>query len=196
MKRLFLMVLLLLPLGGCAHLNLPFGERHDRATLWEDAQSALAAGEFSIAERTFRRLATEYPGSTEGRESLFFLGAIRIDPRNPYWNAQSAETYLAEYLAAEEGGDRLIRKPEAKTLHEIARQLNLPPQSRVAGLQPEQPEVVEDRLVVPGSELREQEEMIQQLREQITQRDARIEQLEEELERIRRTLTGPGAPRP
>jgi TolA-binding protein len=194
MKRFLQLLALVLPLGGCASLGLAGGESADRTELWNRAQNALAVEEFSLAEGIFEELVGNYPETLEGRESLFYLGSLRLDPRNPDWDPRPAETRLAEYLAIMEGDEaRIYRYPEARTLHELARQLNLPPESRVAGLQPEERVVtVEERVVVPGRQSRELTAQVAELRRQLAERDARIQQQQEELERIRRTLTGPG----
>jgi len=197
MKRLVRLLTVLLPLGGCAHLGFGGGEAAERADLWTRAQEALAAQEFATAEAAFLEIRDRFPDTLEGRESLFYLGTIHIDPRNPEWDPRPAEDRLAEYLALMEQEDedsRIYRYPEARTLHELARQLNLPPESRVAGLQPEERVVtVEERVVVPGQQSRELAAEVADLRRQLAERDARIRQQAEELERIRRTLTGPGA---
>ncbi len=195
MKRLLLWIVLAAPLTGCAHLGFGSNSSEIRRDLWDDSQRAFAAGEFAAAEAGFERLASDFPDTLEGRESLFYLGTIHLDPRNPRWDSEPAQAWLERYLGLpEEEGPRIYRHPEAETLHEIARQLNLPPAARISALQPEAPEIIEQRVVVPGAESREQAATIQRLEGVVSERDARIQQLEEELERIRRTLTGP--PRP
>lgn len=193
MKRFAQLLLVLASLTGCAAVGLGGGESADRMELWHRAQEALAAERFEEAEGVFETLARSHPNTLEGRESLFYLGSLRLDPRNPEWDPVPAEARLGEYLAfmEREDGPRLFRYPEARTLHELARQLNLPPDSRVAGLQPQERVVtVEERVVVPGQQSREMAGQIEQLRQQVAERDARIQAQEEELERIRRTLTG------
>lgn len=190
MTRFFLLFLILLPTSGCAILG--FGSSGgDRYQTWARANDALAREDFAGAEALFEEVATSYPNSVEGRESLFFLGALRLDPRNNEWDPQPAQERLGSYLAlADEERKQLYRYLEAQTLHEIARQLNLPPQSRVAGLQPEERIVtVEERVVVPARESRELSAEVTRLRQQVAERDARIRTQQEELERIRRTLT-------
>jgi hypothetical protein len=197
MKRLIQFAVLLVPLAGCAHLPIGGTTVRDRVALWDAAHAALAAEDFARATANFRHLADWHPETLEGRESLFYLGAIHIDPRNPNWSTGPAEDRLGSYLALseDEGAPRLYRYPEARILHEIARQLNLPAESRVAALQPEERVVeVEHRVVAPAEESRELAGEVERLRQQVTERDARIRQQQEELERIRRTLTTP--PRP
>ncbi|MEX2583583.1 MAG: hypothetical protein WD766_09920 [Gemmatimonadota bacterium] len=192
MKRLLQLLFVVVPLAGCAQLGLGGGESDGRVELWAAAQDAMAVEDFDLAERTFEQLARAYPNSLEGRESLFYLGAIRLDPRNPEWAPAPAEASFSEYLGLiSESGPRLYRYPEARVLHEIARQLNLPVDSRVVGLQPEERVVtVEERVVVPGAQSRALASQVAALRSQLAERDARIQQQQEEIERIRRTLTG------
>lgn len=194
MTRSILLFVLLSASSGCASLGLGStgGGRGSAQELWNGASDALARYDFERAESLYTRLATDHPETVEGRESVFYLGAIHLDPRNPDWDPAPAQARLEEYLANREGGPRLYRYLEAQTLHEIARQLNLPPESRVAGLQPEERVVtVERRVVVPARQSRELSAEVSRLREQIAERDARIAQQQEELERIRRTLTTP-----
>ena len=94
---------------------------------------------FARADSLFTLLAREYPESDAGRESLFYLGALRLDPRNPDWDPQPAEMRLRRYLAADSTpSSRIHRRPEAEILVEVAHQLNLPPDERISGLQPEE----------------------------------------------------------
>jgi hypothetical protein len=190
-----LLLLVLTGAAGCAHLVGTTEDPRQRTALWAEAQEALAVENFVGAEAAFSRLADGFANSLEGRESLFYLGSIRLDPRNPEWDPAVAQTRLGQYLSyiAMPDGPRLYRYPEAHTLHEIARQLNLPPDSRVAGLQPEERVVtIAERVVVPAEQSRELASEVERLRQQLAERETRIRQQQEELERIRRTLTGPG----
>src|SRR5690606_10279469 len=85
----------------------------------------------------------------------------------------------------------LHRRPEAVTLLQLARQLNMPAEERVPGLQPET-RVVTERVVVPARESRALAAEVDRLRRLLAERDATIQQQKEELERIRKTLTGRG----
>ena len=189
MKRSILLMLVGVLFSGCATLGM--GSTGSRYDTWARANDALARFDFAGAEALFEQVAASYPETVEGRESLFFLGAIRLDPRNADWDPAPAEDALGRYLALQEAdGPRLYRYLEAQTLHEIARQLNLPPESRVEGLQPEERVVtVERRVVVPAERSRELSAEVARLRQQVSERDARIAAQQEELERIRRTLT-------
>src|SRR5690606_33799772 len=112
-------VLFLFALSGCAHLHSLAGNSTDRMALWAEAHDALAAEDFSTAEATFQQIALRFPGTLEARESTFYLGTIRLDPRNPAWDPEMAETYLGSYIAnLRDGGPRLYRYPEAVTMHE------------------------------------------------------------------------------
>jgi hypothetical protein len=194
MTRPFVMVLALGMLTGCAMLASLTGSSSQTATeIWTEAQQALAQSEFDRAEETFTRLTDEFENTLEGRESLFYLGMIRLDPRNPGFDTAIAESRLAQYLALTDEGHRLYRYPEGYTFHEIARELNLPPDARVTILRPEERVItIEERVLVPGEQSRELTAQIDRLRQQVAERDSTIRAQQEELERIRRTLTGPG----
>lgn len=193
MKRLVYLLLVLASLSGCAHLMGSSTGTRDRGAVWAEGQEAFWAGDFERAIERFGHLSENFPETLEGRESLFYLGTIYLDPRNPEWDSEPAEQHLGEYLAfITEDGPRLYRYTEARTLHEIARQLNLPPSSRVAALQPEEQIVrVQERVVVPGSESRELSAEVARLRGELTASQERVRQQQEELDRIRRTLTSP-----
>jgi hypothetical protein len=192
MKRtLSLVILLLLP--ACAHLGLGTSQR-DRSEAWTEAHQAFELGEFARATALFEELSERHPDSLEGRESLFYLGVLHLDPRNPNWASLPAETSLARYLGLDESSPGTIhRRPEGRTLLQLAQQLNMPPQARVPGLQPEvvTREIEGPRVVVPAQESRALAAEVERLRAQLAERDATIRQQREELERIRRTLTRP-----
>jgi hypothetical protein len=192
MKRLSLLLLLTL-LPACAHL--PWQQQtRERAQRWEAAHRALAARDFNMALSEFEGLIAHHPESREGREAIFYAGSIHIDPRNPDWNPRPAEEMLRRYVALDSGSNVQVgRRPEGEILLELARQLNLPVQSRVPGLQPT-PIVVEREQpgppvrVATAGDLRAVMAENEQLRTQLAERDATIRRLQEELERIRRTL--------
>ena len=183
-------------LTGCAHVS-SFGNRptESLAGLWSQAQEAFYAEDFARAEALFGELAREYGGTLEGREALFYLGVIRIDPRNPDWDTELAEARMADYLAHMDGsGTRLYRYPEALTFHQLARQLNLPQDGRIEALRmPERVVTVEQPGAPPTDQTRELAAEIERLKQQLAERDARIQAQQEELDRIRRALTGPPA---
>jgi hypothetical protein len=190
MKRITWLLALVL-LSGCAHLGIsdPDGNPRD---LWNQAHQALLVEDFERASTLFARLADEYPMAREGRESRFYLGAIRLDPRNRAWDPAPAERQLRLYLAADSPEDvRVHRRPEAEVLLQLASQLNMPAEQRVPGLQPETRVVrVPQRVVVPARESRALAAQVESLRRELEARDAQIRQQREELERIRKTLTG------
>jgi hypothetical protein len=192
MKRFVVLLLLLLP--ACAHLGLD-SDRRDRNDIWVEAHNAFSDGDFGRATALFGELADRFPGTVEGRESLFYLGTLHLDPRNPEWNSEPAETALTRYLEADSVRPGSIhRRPEGGTLLQLARQLNMPGRDRVPGLQPEvvvAPEEQQPRVVVSGQESRALAAEVERLRGQIAERDSTIRQQREELERIRRTLTRP-----
>jgi len=214
MKRIFFLAFAVV-LPACAHLGLDTGHR-ERTTTWIEAHNAFSNEDFTRASALFTELAERHPNTLEGRESLFYLGTMRLDPRNPAWDPRPAEAALVRYLAADslEVGTTQ-RRPEGQTLLQLAQQLNMPPRDRVPGLQPEvvtrevevqvprvvvtaqesralsAEEVQVPRVVVTAQESRALSAEVERLRGQVAERDATIRQQREELERIRRTLGRP-----
>ena len=178
-------------LTACATGGTERRESEARLELWRQAQEAVRTGAFARADTMYGVLIREHGSTTAGQESLFYLGALRLDPRNPNWSSTLAQTALEMYLATDTTGALEARRPEARTLFELAKQLNLPTENRVPGLQAET-RVVTERVVVPGREARSLQAEVARLREQVAARDATIRRQEEELERIRRTLSTPG----
>ncbi len=173
--------------SACAHAR-PTGQSEPEA-LWETAQQALLDEEYEPAEAGFRRLAGFYPATEEGRDALFYIGAIRLDPLNPAWDPQPAEAALRQYVE-ETGANSDALRPEALTLLRLAAQLNMPAEQRVPGLAPATRVVtVPQRVVGPAGQTRALRAEIEALRQQVTERDEQIRRQREELERIRRTLT-------
>ncbi len=183
---------LALTLASCSHLPMNEPGDRDEEDLWNRAHLALANERFDAAAGLFGTLVDEYPDSQEGQESLFYLGVIHLDPRNPEWDPAPAESALESYVAIDSAGPEVSRVPEARMLLGLANQLNLPVEDRVAGLQPE-PQVVTitERVVVPASQSRELAAQGGRLRAQLAVRDSTIEAQKAELERIRNTLKGP-----
>lgn len=197
------LTLLVLLLPACATLGVGRGDRGLDA-LWVDAHTAFAQQRFADAERGFRRMAAEFPESREGREALFYLGSLQMDPRNPKWEPDSAAASLRRYLARDSvEPPRTLPRPEALVLLEIANQLNLPPHQRVPELQPQtrvitritpgrtQPPSAPPRVVSAAESLAEIERLRRLVSErdrQIADRDAEIRRQREDLERIRKTL--------
>lgn len=192
--KLTLSVLSLVLFTGCAHLGLNAAQV-DRKSMWNAAHEAFAGDDFALASRLFAKLADEHRETLEGRESLFYSGAISLDPRNPEWDPAPAEKALSQYLNYDtEKAGEIHRRPEGETLYELARQLNMPARERVPGLQPEVVErevTVPRRVVVPAEESRALAAEVERLRATIAEHEATIQQQREELERIRRTLTRP-----
>ena len=181
----------LLLLGACAHTGSGPSEERQRLMQWDAAHHALAAAEFVHADSLFSALVRDHEATQEGRESRFYLGTLYLDPRNPAWDPAPAEAHLRGYLAADSvPATRVHRRPEAQTLLELAQQLNLPAEDRVPGLNPGTRVVVRDPVVTRASDQRAIAAEAARLRAQVAERDGTIRELREELERIRRTLTG------
>src|SRR5690606_3418697 len=128
-----------------------------------------------------------YPDTNEGRESLFYLGALNLDPRNPEWDPVPAEAHLQRYLATDSLNGPIHRRPEGETLFQLARQLNIPMEERISGLQVE-PQV--RTVVIRAEEAQGAAQDNQRLRRELTASQDSVRTLREELDRIRKTLTG------
>lgn len=179
-------------LSSCAHLGLAPSESRDRGRLWDEAHGYFATSEFERADSVFALIAERYPESNEGRESLFYRGALALDPRNPEFDAEPAEAYLQRYLLADTAGRaRIHRRPEGETLYELAHQLNLPPGERIDALAPPTERTT---VVVTESVPQTLGQDNERLRRELATREVQIQQLREELERIRKTLTGGQGP--
>lgn len=182
--------LLALVVTACATLA-PGSRGREGRQLWTEAHLALRAENFRAADSAFNRLATDHAGTEEGREALFFMGEMRMDPRNPGWNSLRAADYLRRYLAlADSARGEIHREPEARTFLELANQLNLPPDQRVAALQPGTVErtVPGPVRIVPGEQAAELNAEVLRLRRELADRDETIRRQREELNRIRNTL--------
>ena len=177
-------------LSGCASLGFSEPRPDDVQLLWVQAHDALAGERFEEASTLFARLAQEHPATEPGKESLFYLGAIRLDPGNPGWDPEPAEQMLRSYVAADTTA-RIHRRPEATTLLRLAEQLNMPADQRVPGLQQETRVVVREvpRVVTRARESQQLATEVARLRREVAERDTKIAQQAEELERIRKTLT-------
>jgi TolA-binding protein len=190
MKPIRSLALLLLLLGACAPAGLVRRSAEDRAALWGQAHGALASGRYPAADSLFAQLARTYPESDEGREAVFYLGALRLDPRNPDWDPAPAEDRLRRYLALDSLPEaRVHRRPEATILLEMAHQLNLPPEARISGLQGETKVVTVPQRIVRYRESQELAAQVTDLKAQVAASDEQVKKLQEELDRIRRTLT-------
>jgi hypothetical protein len=195
MNRLVWLFLSMAMAASCAHL--PGGRPGENAQMWHDAHMALYARDFARADSLFTRLALAHPHTVEGREARFYSGTIYLDPRNPAWDSERAETSLRQYLQQDTVGTTIFRRPEATMLHEMARQLNLPPTDRVEALRPATPVgqaqppargAAPPRPVARGDEVRALQAENDRLRQQVAAQDDQIRRQREELERIRRAL--------
>ncbi|HEV3050758.1 MAG TPA: hypothetical protein VGX50_10630 [Longimicrobium sp.] len=188
-------ILLATLLSGCAVFapeNLgPDAARRD--DLWRQGHAAMQRDSFRVAMAAFQRLAAEHPRSDYGRDALFYLGTLYLEPANPSYDAGLAVQNLEFYLAADTREGRLPRRPEAETLLALSRQLALPCEQRTGSLRCD-PQIIarSDTTVVvrPGGGDNSAE--VARLRRELNERDATIRELREELQRIRNTL----APRP
>lgn len=177
----------LLLLSGCAHLGALPAESRERRELWDEAHGYFASQDFARADSLFSLMAERYADSNEGRESLFYLGAIHLDPRNPDWDPEPSEAYLERYLAADTAEAMIHRRPEGETLFQLAHQLNIPMEERIKGLQMEPQQTT---VIVRAEESQGTLQENQRLRRELTASQQEVQTLREELDRIRKTLTG------
>jgi hypothetical protein len=191
--------LLVLVLASCASVTGQLGPGAvERDRLWREAHAAMAADSFRVATAAFQRLANAHPNTMEGREALFFIGTLYLDPDNPALDpavaAQNFELYLARDPDAERR--RVLRWPEAEALLGLSRELMIPCEERETALRCDPVEIVR-RVTVPGPGEPGQPPPAAngaeaaRLRTQLAERDATIRQLREELRRIRETLAPP-----
>lgn len=165
-----------------------------RDGLWRQGHAAMQRDSFRVAMAAFQRLAAEHPHSDFGREALFYLGTLYVEPSNPAYDAGLAAQNLEMYVTADTRDGRVTRRPEAETLLGLSRQLAMPCEQRTGSLRCD-PQVVarpggSDTVVVrQGSD---QSAEVGRLRRELAERDGTIRELREELQRIRNTL----APRP
>lgn len=183
LKRLLPILLLF---SGCTHLGSLPSESWERRELWDEAHHNFAALDFERADSVFALIAREYPDTNEGRESLFYLGAIHLDARNGDFDPKRSEEWLERYLAADTEEGLIYRRPEGETLFQLARQLNLPMEERIAALKFEP----QTRVVILSEEAPDTATEADRLRRELAAREEEVQQLKEELERIRKTLTG------
>jgi hypothetical protein len=190
--------LLVLVLASCASVTGQLGPgAAERDRLWREGHAAMAADSFRAATAAFQRLANAHPGTMEGREALFFIGTMYLDPDNPALDpamaAQNFELYLARDTDREQR--RVLRWPEAESLLGLARELTIPCEERQSALRCDPVEIVRRVTVpvpgAPGQPAPADGAEAARLRTQLAERDATIRQLREELRRIRETLAPP-----
>lgn len=150
----------------------------DRTALaWEAARETMQGGSFASAETAFLELVASHPERPEGREALYLLGVLHLDPRNPAWDAGRAEEYLRTYLHLP--GPQQNRA-EALALFALARRL-------VEASTGDAAPPVEGVAIEGGNAAAENG----RLAKEIAEKDREIARLQEELERIRRALSPP-----
>ena len=185
--------LLLLPLlAACATLGGRRGGGGDdaaRMRLWEQAFDAYSRDSVRVSQAGFQRLVADYPRTHEGHEARYYLGVLSLDPRGNL-DPRAADEHFRLYLADDSiralGG---LHRREAQTLQRLAQELRSPCGQRDSGVGCDTT-VVSRTVTTPADPATASE--VARLRRLLDLRDARIQQLQAELERIRNTL----APRP
>lgn len=191
MKRLgWLFLLVLLP--ACARLSLPRlgGDDRARARLWTRAYEAFYADSLQSASAAFGQLAEAYPRSYEGREARFFMAALLLDPRNPSFDPARAGQRLRAYVGTDSAARQrpLWHRAEAITLLNLAEQFQRSCEARIAALRCETRVVEQSSRRAPGANNGASASEVERLQGAIAERDAQIQRLRDELERIRNTL--------
>ncbi|HEV7588555.1 MAG TPA: hypothetical protein VGO40_10605 [Longimicrobium sp.] len=185
--------LLLLPLlAACATLGGGRGDGGDdpaaRTGLWDQAFDAYSRDSVRVAQAVFQRLAADYPRTHEGHEARYYLGVLSLDPRGNL-DPRAADEHFGVYLADDSvralGG---IHRREAQSLRRLTQELRSPCGQRTGGVGCDTT-VVSRTVTTPGDATPAE---VARLQRQLRDRDARIRDLQAELERIRNTL----APRP
>jgi hypothetical protein len=188
-------ILLLLPLlAGCATLGRGRGNGGNddaaRTRLWEQAFDAYSRDSVRVSQALFQRLAADYARTHEGHEARYYLGVLSLDPRGNL-DPRAADEHFGVYVADDSiralGG---LHRREAQTLRRLAQELRNPCGQRTTGVGCDTT-VVSRTVTTPGEGPASAGE-VARLRRTIETRDARIRELQAELERIRNTL----APRP
>lgn len=185
--------LLLLPLlAACATLGRGRGGGGDdaaRKQLWDQAFDAYSHDSVRVSQAIFQRLAADHPRTHEGHEARYYLGVLSLDPRGNL-DPRAADEHFRVYLADDSirslGG---IHRREAATLQRLAQELRNPCGQRESGVGCDTT-VVARTVTTPSDPASAAE--VTRLRRLLDARDARIRELQAELERIRNTL----APRP
>lgn len=180
---------------ACATVGI--GGSGGRRELWEQAHEAMSRDSFRVAEALFARLAREFPRTHEGHEARFYLGVLNLEPRGGV-DLRAADEHLRAYLS----GDPQRRlygyhHREAESLLQFTRLMLTPCEQRIPPIGCTTITRVETRPSEPlpaPPQAGNQAEVVARLRQQVADRDARIRELENELQRIRNTLA-PRTPR-
>lgn len=191
--RTFAVLLAALVLPACATVG-GGGSGEGRMQLWRQAHDAFARDSVRVAEALFQRLAAEHPRTHEGHESRFYLGMLNLDPRGRLdlpSAVRNLETYLAEDSLHRMRGWHVR---EAESLFRFAVELQRPCGQRSAALPCDTaatPTVI--TRTVPGTPEPPAPGTVSaaeaaRLRRTIAEQAAQIQQLQNELQRIRNTL--------
>ena len=188
MKRTFA-IFLAAALSGCGVLHHGSSPQPARLRLWNQAQTAFYADSFRVSMVRFQALADSFPRSVEGREAHFFLGVMYLDPRNPAFDPRAADEQLGTYLAPDTALHVTpFRRTEAMSMQRMAQEFRKPCEDRVAPLRCETRTVRTAGRDAPRNVNGTSSAEVDRLQAAVADRDAQIQRLRDELDRIRNTL--------
>jgi hypothetical protein len=204
--RKFFRLLVLLPLlgsGGCAMLRP--SDRPDPGAELELGIAALEAGDYAAASERLYPLYRFYWKEPVGQRALLALIAAEIDPRNPGRRLWSTQDLAGSYTQIP--GTAGWTRPIAESFYLLAAELGAA-EERLARAEAERDAatraaegVAASTLALPGPTVPERirnvtaqrdelQRRVQQLENDVAQRDRQLREREQELERIRRTIRG------
>lgn len=183
-------------LAGCATLGTGAPSPEERL---ERGIDALQAGDLVTANIELRWLWENHWDQPIGKQALLVLAAAELDPRNPARRTDAAATMATLVLDMADTPTWMV--PIAQTMYLLSLELgvnddlitNLVAQrDNLHGLPTLPGANVQDRIDALRSERDSLAARARTLEQTVTARDRTIQEKDQELERIRRTLTGGG----
>jgi hypothetical protein len=195
MRRLFLVTLVV---GGCAGR---YGYRTtDPARLWPGtraaAESLATAGKYGAADSVLGAFSTEYSGTEEGADALYWRAMLALDPSNLSANPQTALTALDAYEQAPHNEEHLT---EAHILRRVAVLVGSIQRLTEQAASSSDSATAADSAAKSAKEagdskVRSKDEEIARLRAELEKANAELAATKDELDRIKKRLATP--PRP
>jgi TolA-binding protein len=185
-KRAALLIVFVLALAGCAHLqhsNAPTVRDQWDATLAK-ARIAADSGKYDAADQTLADFIAAHNGSHEATEAIFWRGLYKVDPNNKNGSLSAGISSLDVYLASDSAE---WHKSVAKVLRRTAAlaqtlKLAASPSQQPASTTPSPTSTS----TADKDAMKSRDEEIASLREQLAKVNA-------ELERIKKRLANPKA---